>query len=99
MARHRAAQKCDFCRYMAQTGAVFPLETRLGSKIPWDGSADPWDGKRNPWDGLPRAPHPRRLSNAKTRTEPRVRINGLPYSAQGMDGYHSQPRPQGKSAT
>jgi len=46
-----------FCHYMAQIGAIFPPETGLGSKFPWDGSADPWDGNRIPWDGLAERPH------------------------------------------
>ena len=44
-----------------------PLESGLGSKIPWDGSADPWDGNGNRWDGWPRAPHPAAFPTLKRR--------------------------------
>ena len=52
---------------MAQIDPQNPLESGLGSKIPWDESADPWDGNGNRWDGWPRAPHPAAFPTLKRR--------------------------------
>ena len=81
------AQKRHFCRYMAKIRAIFRSKSAHGTKFPWDGSADPWDGNRNPWDGIDERPPSRRLSNAKRRTNTRVRFNGLPYSAHGSGAF------------
>ena len=81
------AQKHHFRRYMAKFRAIFRSKSAHGSKIPWDGSADPWDGNRNPRDGSTKGPPSRRISNAKRRTETHVRINSLPYSAQGSGAF------------
>ena len=81
------AQKHHFRRYMAKFRAIFRSKSAHGSKFPWDGSADPWDGNRNPRDGIDERPPSRRISNAKRRTETHVRINSLPYSAQGSGAF------------
>ena len=51
----------------------------------WIGRSMGWKSKSTGW--IDERPPSRRISNAKRRTETHVRINSLPYSAQGSGAY------------